>query len=350
MVAVEGGHYHIVALGRVCHAWDVLDAGVGQGDVFDLAQVDVVGVERHARVGLAGHGVLVCERAGIEVVAGVGVAGTAVQSQAVCGHVALVVAQVAEGGGVGRPAHGAGGGKLLLVYPVGHAVDDAAGCAVGGHGHLGLEVELLDVDIAAGDKGHHAVVGREYGRLLARMLGRERLEYARVAVVDVVHGIRRAAVYGARVGPYHHLCAAGAYGKALDGVELELAGAVKRQQRLHSLAGAYVVALDGAVVVGEHGVAHAVGQIGKSGRGGGFVGGEYVWLDGLDVGVAGPGRRHGGAQGGGEYEYLMQCHVRIAKVGRDVREGWRACGADGIRSRSRLPRGASTVSRPGVSW
>ena len=75
---------------------------------------------------------------------------------------ALVVFYPNELSAVGREHHAAVGGELLLIHPVGYAVDDLIALAVGGDLALGVVVEEFhEEDIVIAHVGYHIAVGRE---------------------------------------------------------------------------------------------------------------------------------------------------------------------------------------------
>ena len=110
-------------VGREADAGKVL-IGLGAGvDALGPARIEVDDEELHDGIGIAGFGIL--ERKGL-------VVKLAVETHHLHhGHVALVETQVGDAAAVGRKGVGPCDAELLLVDPVGGAVDDGIPLAVG---------------------------------------------------------------------------------------------------------------------------------------------------------------------------------------------------------------------------
>ena len=155
LVAVESRYHELFGHGAVGYAGNVFGIS-GKVDLFCLAGLHVVAVQRHPGVGLAGHGVAHGLPSGIEVVLLQRVAGAAVQREGVFGHRSLVECHVAQVEVVGRPCHGGGYAEFLLVGPVGGSEEGAAGAAAFGYGHFGVVVQLGTVYVSLRNERHHA--------------------------------------------------------------------------------------------------------------------------------------------------------------------------------------------------
>ena len=151
-------------------------------------------MHRRRAVDLTGHGVFVFEASGVsEVLLTLGFEPL-VKGKTVKGHLALVETNPAEHAGVGREAEGTRKDELLLIDPVGLAVDDAVHLAVLGDLTLGVvEEQLHQEEIALSDEGHHVAVGAPEGLLLLVAVG-ERFERLVLDAVDIPFALARTAV------------------------------------------------------------------------------------------------------------------------------------------------------------
>ena len=108
---------------------------------------------------------------------------------------ALVPANECQRAAVGRPGERVQDAELLLINPVGHAVDDLVFLAVVGELRGGAGGEVERVGVVGLDVGHAAAVGRQGGDFLAAIGGYFR-ELATGAVEHVIVGSERVAVDG----------------------------------------------------------------------------------------------------------------------------------------------------------
>ncbi len=158
LIAVQG-YGHQRPGGRKAYARNILDIGIGQGQILGLALVHLIAVDADARIGLTCHGILVAHRTGVECILILGGAYALILRQAVHGYGALVVAYVAQDIVVRRPRQRIGGVEFLLVHPIGCAVDYLIGGAVLGDGYFRAVVQFLDIDVVFAYEGYHTAVG-----------------------------------------------------------------------------------------------------------------------------------------------------------------------------------------------
>ena len=115
-----------------------------------------------------------------------GIIAVAIHLHRVFRHFRLVEANVSQILAVGRPGHQVRHRELLLINPVGDAVQDLVQLAIFRHLHLRVVVELTDPDVVVAYESAHTAVRRE-GRdhLLAGSVGdRLHIVTAHVIVVD----------------------------------------------------------------------------------------------------------------------------------------------------------------------
>ena len=186
--------------------------------------------------------------------------GSGVDRQMIERHCAFVGADVAESEVVGSPRHQTGVREFFLIYPVGGAVDDFAGFAVGSYGYFGVIVEFCGVYVVSGHERNHAGVGREHRYALACMLLRERTQQTRAYFIDVVFGKHRAAVDSLRIAPHHHFRCVGAEDEAFEVGQDCFAGICHVEQFPCFLAGRYIFNQKGFAVFRALYVALAVGH------------------------------------------------------------------------------------------
>ncbi len=221
LVAVEPEEVE-ASVGRPVEVGDVL-VGVGtRVDARAAVGVDVVDPELHLGVGVAR--LRVFESIGL-------VVERAVEAHHFeQGHAALVEAQVGDAAAVGREGVGLRESELLLVHPVGGAVDDLVPLAVGGHAAQLLAARVIEVEVVLVRGGDPAAVGRERG--VARRL-------------ELPHHGQHGPLGGQEVG--------GGVGVAVDG-----RGAYREEHRL--LVGREEVVVD-AEVARNHGQQRASGVV-----------------------------------------------------------------------------------------
>ena len=155
---------HIVVLRKESTVGGSIPLGRGGHlDGHRLVPVQVIDMERHHGILLAGRRVFVGKAARVERIGHRTGLRLGVEIEAVLLHAALVETQEGELASVRRPAQRFGQSPLLLVDPVGQAVDDVVGLAVEGHARLGTGGHVAHVDVVAEHKGHPVAVGRADG-------------------------------------------------------------------------------------------------------------------------------------------------------------------------------------------
>ena len=194
LVAVERNDSQFVGLRRELDAGHVAIGVERQFQGARHAVLDVEGHHRHVAVLGTGHGVFVAELAGILVVGLQGGVSSFVFLDGVDRHGRFVVAHPRQHFAVGGEVEAAAGGELLLVHPVGDAVEHLAPFAVLRDLAFGVaEEQFHHEEVAFAGKGDEVAVGREDGSLLGAAVG-ERLETVVGHVVDVVDRREGAAV------------------------------------------------------------------------------------------------------------------------------------------------------------
>ena len=182
LVCVDGQYLHVVL--QAVHAHEGQRVGIGPleaGQVFPfttrrcphrvlfpgqlgilcLSALQLVDAQAHLAVIFAGLGVLVAVVLGIE---------GSPHLHIVLLHLALVEAQVGNLLRVGAPLEPFGDGELLLVHPVGGAVDHLVHLAVGGNLVLLKGAEVHPVEVVVAHKGHLGAVGAEGSEALLAVL------------------------------------------------------------------------------------------------------------------------------------------------------------------------------------
>ena len=158
------------AVGREAQARDVLVGLAARVDAVLGPGLKVGDPELQRRVLLPGLGVF--ERVGL-------VIELAVEAHHLHqGHLRLVEAQVGQPLAVGREGVGAREAELLLVDPVGRAVDDRVPRSVVGDPASLLRGDLIDVEVVAVRIGDQPPVGREGGVARGLGLGEDRADDA----------------------------------------------------------------------------------------------------------------------------------------------------------------------------
>ncbi len=160
LVTVEGDDGQLVG---VAGEEDAGNVAVGIQGHLHLARhlaLDVKGVHRHGGVDLARLGVLVGVFARVFGQGIMARSRSGKEGEAVHWHPALVPADEGQHLAVGAELQGAVHGELLLIDPVGDAVEHLVALAVLRHLALAVAVEQLDEeDVVVAHEGHHRAVG-----------------------------------------------------------------------------------------------------------------------------------------------------------------------------------------------
>ena len=251
LVAVKGddGQLVLVAIGiGLLREADAGDVAVGiQRDVqlardagLDVERVDGDGAVLHPR-----NRIFIGIGAGVEGILLAGGIGALVEGDGKLGHVALDALHISQHAAVGAEVVVPRLAELLLIHPVGMAVDDLAPHAVLRHLHLGVvEHQLDEEEVVLAHEGNHLAVGRERGHLLRSALRKGRHPSVR-HVVDEVLRRERAAVDALRL----RLDEDAVLGRAEDVAVETLKGApaaIRRTEKgVHHLARLERIAQDG---------------------------------------------------------------------------------------------------------
>ena len=188
LMAVLGEDEQFVGVAAELDAGDV---AFGLQRYFHLTcgtALDVEGVHRYLAVGLSGNGILVF--------VGTWILGillhlgqhALVHGEGEQGHLALVVADPCQHGGIGIEVEAAVGDELLFVHPVGLAVDDAVELTVLGDLYLGIvEEQFHKEEVAFAHETHHVAVGAPEGALLRTAIGKGR-QGAVLYIIYIIYG------------------------------------------------------------------------------------------------------------------------------------------------------------------
>ena len=134
--------------------------------------------------------------------------------------IALVITQPAQHCAVSIESQSGVKAELLLVHPIGNAVDDLIELSVLSDLTLAVVIEQLDQkDVVVSDKGHLLSVGRPHGALLRTAI-RERLQLAALQRVDVEHRLVGTAVDRLTLRADEHTAAVGRHDIAVEGIYL----------------------------------------------------------------------------------------------------------------------------------
>ena len=209
LMAVHGVYHHTR---RVYSSLDARHVSVGVErhlKLRNLVRLDVVAPSRHETVVLARLGVLVLVVAGVDVVLHLLGLQALVHLQRVGLHTLLVIAQPANHSAVGVERERTVEAELLLVHPVGQAVDNLVALAVLRHLNLCVVIEQLhEEDIIVAHERHLQSVVRPHRHLLLVAVRKAR-QLVRSDGVYVVRSAERAAVDALSLGLYEHTCAVG---------------------------------------------------------------------------------------------------------------------------------------------
>ena len=216
LVAVHRDDSHPFGRTRREHAGDVAVGIEGHGERARLTRREVDALHRNLRVVAARHRILIRVVAGIFAIL-LALGGQSLeQLHGVLLHGALVVAYPHQVPTVGSEHHRAVGRELLLIHPVGDAVDHLVATAVVGHLLLlTVFVQVDHEDIILADEGHLAAVGREDGHLLRPTLT-EGHQGLILQGIEIVVGCRRTAIDGLRLRLYQHPPPVGTHRIAVD--------------------------------------------------------------------------------------------------------------------------------------
>ena len=172
---------HIGVLGPL-HPWQILVVLTARVEALRTLVGQVVNINVHHRIVLACLGVLVIVVVGIEAAPGLHSKLT---------HLALVKAVVGYTTAVRTPVETLRDGKLLLVYPIGRAVDDSVHTSVGSNLMLGLRIQVHIEQVIVAHISHLRPVGRKRGQALLAFV-RNLVERAGCNVIDII--VRNTAV------------------------------------------------------------------------------------------------------------------------------------------------------------
>ena len=250
-MAVHRHDTHLRGVAGGLHAGNVAVVVERQLQGARLVTPDVVAEHFHLRVLLARHWILIGIESRIVAIL------LALRSQAleelhgVLFDLTLVEAHPHQLLGVGGERHGRVVGELLLVHPVGDAVDDLIELAVLRHLALGVVVEQLDEEnIVVADEGDDVAVGREHRRLLGTALG-ERLQLVVLDSIYIIGGSERAAVDALRLRLDEQALAVGAHDVALHVADLGTACRRSIEEHAHLFACLERVGHDALAVVAD---------------------------------------------------------------------------------------------------
>ena len=183
-------HRHDGHLGRIACGLDAGDIAVGierHADLARLMRLDIIAHDLHLRIYLSWHRILVSIVAWIF---GILLAFRGQPFEELHGillHGTLVIAYPHDLPGISREHHRRVGGELLLIHPVGDAVDHLVAPAVFGHLTLGIVVEQLHkVDVVLSHEGNLIAIWREHWCLLGASVA-ERHQLVVTYVEDIIH-------------------------------------------------------------------------------------------------------------------------------------------------------------------
>ena len=261
LVAVLGEHEQFFGMVGKLDAGDIAVRVERQLHVAYLAALDVEALHLHRAVLLSCHGVLVAVAPGVVGILGLALVHAIVERERVFGHLAFIVAYPGKHGGIRVEVEGTAEGELLLVHPVGLAVDYLVELAVGGHLALAVvEQQFHQEQVAFAHKGHHVAVGAPQGHFLRTARG-EHGQVARLHVVDVVFGGEAVAVDGSGLGLQQDAALVGAEDVAVYMVDAQASlDVVGIEEHTGLLAGLERVGDDFPSVAAHLGIALAIGQ------------------------------------------------------------------------------------------
>ena len=143
LVAVEGDDGQLLGVGGEVYAGDVVLLVNLQVHLAGHLRLDVVGVYAHLRVVHSGQRILVGVGTGVEGVGLMAGSHAAIHGEGERGHVALYALHIGYHLAVGAELIALVHGELLLVHPVGDAVEHLVELAVGSHLRLAVAKHQL---------------------------------------------------------------------------------------------------------------------------------------------------------------------------------------------------------------
>ena len=120
----------------------------------------------------------------------------------VFGNLTLVRTHKSQVFAIRRPCHQVGDGKLLLIHPVGNAIQDLVPLTIFRDLHLGVVIKLTNPDVVILHVSHHATVRREGRDHLLAARVRDRLHVVATHIVVVHHRFARTAINRLRLPPH----------------------------------------------------------------------------------------------------------------------------------------------------
>ena len=194
LVAVHFQDDQLFGVGQPVEAGNVAVAVVAHADGFPALRLHIIQVHGHQRVVLARLGVFVMVFVGVEL---------APHYHVELLHPRFVKAEVGEVAAVGRPLKGLGHVQLLLIHPVGHAVDDLLEFSVPGDGDFPVVFQILDEQVVFAHKGDFLPVRGEGGEALFAKAGVGQKGHGFVfQVKNIVNGLVGSAVDVFHLGAY----------------------------------------------------------------------------------------------------------------------------------------------------
>ena len=260
LMAVHGEHQHLCRVARRLQSRDVAVLLQRQLQLARLVTLDVVRQDADLRVLLARHGILVGVVARIVLELRTLRRQSLEQLHRILRHVRLVVANPYNLLRVRREHHRRVRRELLLVHPVGNAVDDGVPLAVLRHLTLRVVVEQLhQVDVIVAHEGNLRAVRREHRRLLRSVL-RQRLQLVVLNAINIIGGGERVAVDALRLRLDQQPPSVRTHDVAVHACHLRAARRCSVEERAHLLARLERVRHDASSVAAYLRVRLAVGH------------------------------------------------------------------------------------------
>ncbi len=220
LMARHGIDEHFVGIGRGFDSWHVAVGIDGHLELLDTVTLDVVAPGRDLGVVRSSLRIFVTVQSRIfSILLALGVAAF-VQLERVLLHVLLIVAKPAEHRAVGIEGHGGVELELLLIDPVGNAIDDLVELPVFRHLVLSIVVEQLDEeDVVVAHEGDLQTIGRPDWTLLRPTVG-ELLELAALNGINIELSLVGTAVDRLPFCGDEHPCAIRRHNVAVEGGDL----------------------------------------------------------------------------------------------------------------------------------